>query len=161
MLKVLESRAQTNLVDSDFHGSFGRHQWMPWPCPRKGLLPRNILYIAYCIHTLSRGGIYCIRTLSRGVIYLDVYSRQPRYFLLPTRVEANLGVNTSRLKAVHGHSLIINLSLQMCQEIHPCKTYSINSVKINTSLAMVRECIVAWLDLWVITFYVHQQRTFF
>ena len=64
----------------------------------------------------SRG--YCIRTLARGG---DV---QP---------------NPSRLEAVYAHSLIINPYLGMYQEIHPCRAVSIGSVKINTSLLMMRE----------------------
>ena len=47
--------------------------------------------------------------------------------------------NTSRLEAVYGHSLIINPYQGMCQEIHPCRAGSIGSVKINTSLTMMRE----------------------
>ena len=37
-------------------------------------------------------------------------------------------------EAVYGHSLIINPSLGMYQEIHPSGVFSIGSVKINTSL---------------------------
>ena len=48
--------------------------------------------------------------------------------------------NSSRFEAVHGHSLIINPSLGMYQEIHPCGVSSIDSVKIITSLPMMREC---------------------
>ena len=44
--------------------------------------------------------------------------------------------------ALYGHSLIINPSLRMYQEIPPCRGSSIGSVKINTSLPMMRECIV-------------------
>ena len=51
--------------------------------------------------------------------------------------------NTSRLKAVYGHSLIINLSLGMYQQIHPSRAVSIYSVKINTSLLMMRECCIS------------------
>ena len=49
--------------------------------------------------------------------------------------------NASQLEAVYGHSLIINPSLGMYQEIHPCRTSSTYSVKINTSLPMMRECV--------------------
>ena len=67
-----------------------------------------------------------------------------------SRAEGNLEVggdvqpNTSRFEAVYGHSLIINPSLGMYQEIHPCRASSIDSVKINTSLPMMRECIVLY-----------------
>ena len=47
--------------------------------------------------------------------------------------------NTSRLETVYGHSLIIDLYQGMYQEIHPCMAGSIDSVKINTSLLMMRE----------------------
>ena len=50
--------------------------------------------------------------------------------------------NASRLEAVYGHSLVINPSLGMYQEIHPYRAMSIVSVKINTSLVMMRECII-------------------
>ena len=62
------------------------------------------------------------------------------------RAEGNLEVggdvqpNSSRFEAVYGHSLIINPSLGMYQEIHPCRASSTYSVKINTSLPMMREC---------------------
>ena len=74
------------------------------------------------------------REMSRG--------RSPRGI---SRAEGNLEVggdvqpNTSRLEAVYGHSLIINPYLGMYQEIHPCRAVSIGSVKINTSLLMMRE----------------------
>ena len=63
-----------------------------------------------------------------------------------SRAEGNLEVggdvqpNISRLEAVYGHSLIINPYQGMYQEIHPCRAGSIGSVKINTSLLMMREC---------------------
>ena len=50
--------------------------------------------------------------------------------------------NISRLEAVYGHSLIINPYQGMYQEIHPCMAGSIDSVKINTSLLMMREWII-------------------
>ena len=62
------------------------------------------------------------REMSRG--------RSPRDI---SRAEGNLEVggdvqpNTSRFEAVYGHSLIINPSLGMYQEIHHCKTVSIDS----------------------------------
>ena len=62
-----------------------------------------------------------------------------------SRAEGNLKVggdvqpNTSRFEAVYGHSLIINPSLGMYQEIHPCRVSSTYSDKINTSLPMMRE----------------------
>ena len=60
------------------------------------------------------------REMSRG--------RSPRDI---SRAEGNLEVggdvqpNTSRFEAVYGHSLIINSSLGMYQEIHPCRARSI------------------------------------
>ena len=74
------------------------------------------------------------REMSRG--------RSPRDI---SRAEGNLEVggdvqpNSSRFEAVYGHSLIINPSLGMYQEIHPCRASSTYSVKINTSLPMMRE----------------------
>ena len=65
------------------------------------------------------------------------HPRRPRDF---RRVEGNLEVggdvqtNSSRFEAVYGHSLIINPSQGMYQEIHPC-----NSVEIKTCLPMMRE----------------------
>ena len=65
-----------------------------------------------------------------------------------SRAEGNLEVggdvqpNTSRFEAVYSHSLIINPSLGMYQEVHPCRANSTYSVKINTSLPMMRECVV-------------------
>merc|ERR1711917_82068 len=50
--------------------------------------------------------------------------------------------NASRCEAVYGHSLIINPSLGMYQEIHPSKASSTYNVKINTSLPMMREWVV-------------------
>ena len=64
------------------------------------------------------------------------------------RAERNLEVggdvqpNASRLEAVYGHSLIINPSLGMYQEIHPYEVSSTYSVEINTSLPMMRECVL-------------------
>ena len=86
---------------------------------------------------------YCIRTLPRGGMYCVVHPQRPRDF---PRAEGNLEVggdvqpNASRIKAVYGHSLIINPSLWMYQEIHTCRARSIDSVKINTFLIMMREC---------------------
>ena len=54
-------------------------------------------------------------------------------------VGGDLQPNTSQLEAVYGHSLIINPYQGMYQEIHPCMAGSIDSVKINTSLLMMRE----------------------
>ena len=84
-------------------------------------------------------------------MYWVVQPRQPRDFPRP---EGNLEVggdvqpNSSRFGAVYGHSLIINPFLGMYHEIHPLRASSIDSVKINTSLPMMREC-----DLSVITLY--------
>ena len=81
------------------------------------------------------------REMSRG--------RSPRDI---SRAEGNLEVggdvqtNSSRFEAVYGHSLIINPSQGIYQEIHPCRVSSIDSVKINTSLPMMRECNVRSLD---------------
>ena len=68
-----------------------------------------------------------------------------------TRAWRNLEVgvdvqpNTSRLEAVYVHSLIINPYRGMYQEIHPCWPGSIGSVKLNTSLLMMREwCIITY-----------------
>ena len=64
-----------------------------------------------------------------------------------SRAEGNLEVigdvkpNTFQLDAVYNHSLIINPSLGMYQEIHPYRAISIGSIKINTSLRMRREWI--------------------
>ena len=64
------------------------------------------------------------------------------------RAEGNLEVggdiqpNSSRFEAVHGHSLIINPSLGMYQEIHPCR-----ASKINTSLPMMREWLIPTYSL--------------
>ena len=77
------------------------------------------------------------REMSRG--------RSPRDI---SRAEGNLEVggdvqpNTSQLEAVYGHSLIIISYQGMYQEIHPCMAGSIDSVKINTSLLMMRECTI-------------------
>ena len=60
-------------------------------------------------------------------------SRGPRDI---SRGEGNLEVrgdvkpNTSRLEALYGHSLIINPSLGMSQEIHPYDAINIDSVKL-------------------------------
>ena len=84
------------------------------------------------------------REMSRG--------RSPRDI---SRAEGNLEVggdvqpNSSQFEAVYGHSLIINPSLGMYQEIHPCRVSSIDSVKINTSLPMMRECKISVLSIFV------------
>ena len=81
------------------------------------------------------------REMSRG--------RSPRDI---SRAEGNLEVggdvqpNSSRFEAVYGHSLIINPSLGMYQEIHPCRASSIDSVKINTSLPMMRGWVILPID---------------
>ena len=81
------------------------------------------------------------REMSRG--------RSPRDI---SRAEGNLEVggdvqpNSSRFEAVYGHSLIINPSLGMYQEIHPCRASSTYSVKINTSLPMMRECTINYIE---------------
>ena len=92
------------------------------------------------VHCLKSGwiGLYIPdhQEMSRG--------RSPRDI---SRAEGNLEVGgdvqpkSSRLEAVYGHSLVINPSLRMYQEIHPCRASSIDSVKFNTSLPMMREWI--------------------
>ena len=78
--------------------------------------------------------------MSRGLSLRDI-----------SRAEGNLEVggdvqpNASRLEAVYGHSPIINPSLGMYREIHPCRASSIGSVKINTSPPMMRECSILHL----------------
>ena len=95
-----------------------------------------------CIRAQPQRGRYCIRTLPRGGMYWVVHPRRPRDF---PRAEGNLEVggdvqpNISRLEAVYGHSLNINLYQGMYQAIHPCRAGSIGSVEINTSLLMMRE----------------------
>ena len=77
------------------------------------------------------------REMSRG--------RSPRDIL---RAKGNLEVggdvqpNISWLEAVCGHTLIINPYQGIYQEIHPCRAVSIGRVKINTSLLMMRECVI-------------------
>ena len=111
--------------------------------------PSQIILCASCLQrsfiTISQKSLYCIHTLPRGGMYWVVHSRRPRDF---SRAEGNLEVggdvqpNTSRFEAVYGHSLIINPSLGMYQEIHPCRVSSTYSVKINTSLPMMIEWVV-------------------
>ena len=101
-----------------------------------------ILEIMFPDTLKMKQGVYCIRTLPRGEMYWVVHPRRPRDF---RRAEGNLEVggdvqpNTSRFEAWYGHSLIINPSLGMYQEIHPYRAMNIDSVKINTSLLMRRE----------------------
>ena len=60
-----------------------------------------------------------------------------------SNAEGNLNVigdvqpNISRLDAVYGHSLVINPSLGIYQEIHPCGAISIYSAEINPSLVFI------------------------
>ena len=49
-------------------------------------------------------------------------------------------LNTSLVLVDHGHSLIIKLLQEVDQEILPCGQRRIDSVKINPSLLMMREC---------------------
>ena len=76
-------------------------------------------------------------------------SRVPRDI---SRAEGNLEVgggvqpSASWFEAVYGHSLIINPSLGICQEIHPCGVSSMYNVKINTSLPTMRECCILMLS---------------
>ena len=98
-------------------------------------------------------GLECIRTLSRGGMYWVVHPRRPRD-VPRAKLEEHLEGRgksrgrrgfqpyTSRLEAVYGHFLIINPYQGMYQEIHPCMAGSIDTVKINTSLLMMREWIV-------------------
>ena len=85
------------------------------------------------------------REMSRGRSLRDI-SRAEGYL----EVRGDVEPNSSRFKAVYGHSLIINPSLGMYQEIHPCRTSSIDSVKINTSLPMMWEWVVH--PLWPLDF---------
>ena len=86
----------------------------------------------------------CIRTLPREGMQQVVQCTMTtkRFF---SKAKGNLEVggdvqpNISRLEAVYGHSLIINPYQGMYQEIHPYRAGSIDSVKINTSLLMMRE----------------------
>ena len=48
--------------------------------------------------------------------------------------------NASRVLVEDRHSLFINPSLGMDQEIHPSGPIDIGSVKINPALLMMREC---------------------
>ena len=76
--------------------------------------------------------------------------QSPRDFF---RAEVNLEVGgdvqpkTSQLEAVYSHSLIINPFLRMYQEMHPYRAMSSDSVKINTSLVMRRECSIFTLSV--------------
>ena len=112
--------------------------------PRSALLSGSLEWVLYTYTAERRDALGCTspttkrfpeaREMSRG--------RSPRDI---SRAEGNLEVggdvqpNTSRFEAVYGHSLIINPSLGMYQEIHPCRVSSTYSVKINTSLPMMRE----------------------
>ena len=51
--------------------------------------------------------------------------------------------NTSRPEAVYGHSLIINPSVVMYQEIHPYSAVNIDSIIITTCLIRMREWILS------------------
>ena len=74
---------------------------------------------------------------------LYTYTAERRDVLYPYTAERrDVQPNTSRLEAVYGHSLIINPYQGMYQEIHPCMAGSIDSVKINTSLLMMREWLI-------------------
>ena len=70
-------------------------------------------------------------------------------------VEGDVQPNSSRFEAVYSHSLIINPSLGMYQEIHPFRASSIDSVKINTSLPMMRE----WTILLRLTSWLQCQKS--
>ena len=59
-------------------------------------------------------------------------------------VGGDVQLNTSPLDVVYSHSLIINPSPGMYKKIHPYSAIRIDSVPINTSLVMLRECILLW-----------------
>ena len=88
--------------------------------------------------------VHCLKSGWIGLYIPDnqEITRGPRDI---SRAEGNLEVggdvqpNSSRFEAEYSHSLIINPSLGMYQEIHPCRASSTYSVKINTSLPMMRE----------------------
>ena len=73
------------------------------------------------------------------------HPQRPRDF---RRAEGNLEVggdvqtNSSRFDLVYGNSLIIYPFLGIYHEIHPFRASSIDSVEINTSLLMSRECYI-------------------
>ena len=92
--------------------------------------------LKYCMWALPRGGMYCISTLLQGGMYWVVHSRRPRDFPRPERCPEG---KASWFEAVYSHSLIIDPSLGMYQEIHPWRASSTYSVKINISLLMMRE----------------------
>ena len=104
------------------------------------------------IHCREEGCIVSVHCPGEGCIGLYIPNEQeisrgrsPRDI---SRAEGNLKVggdvqpNTSRLEAVYVHSLIINPYQGMYLEIHPCRAGSIDSIKINTSLLMMREWVV-------------------
>ena len=84
-------------------------------------------------------------------MYWVVYPRRPRDFSRPKgsrgprknlEVGGDVQPNISWLEAVCVHSLIINPYRGMYREKHPFRPGSIGSVKIKTSLLMMRECVV-------------------
>ena len=91
----------------------------------------HAIYFAYCIRTLPRGGMYWV-----------VHPQRPRDFRGPR----SLSPNISQLEAVYGNSLIINPYLGIYQKLHPCRAFSIGSVKINTSLPVMRECGIQYIS---------------
>ena len=94
--------------------------------PARGCVP-NILPRECTGNTLPREVFLCTLPGAQWILY--TYTAERR----------DVQPNSSRFEAVYGHSLIINPSLGMYQEIHPCRASSTYSVKINTSLPMMRE----------------------
>ena len=55
-------------------------------------------------------------------------------------VVGDVKLDITQLEAVYGHSLVVNPSLGMYQAIHPYSAMNFDSLKINTSLAKMKEC---------------------
>ena len=70
------------------------------------------------------------REMSRGGSPRDISRAEGNL-----EVEGDVQPNSSWLEALYGHSLIINPSQGMYQEIHPCRASSIGSFKINTAIS--------------------------
>ena len=93
----------------------------------------------YCIRTPPRGGINWVahprnREISRGP--RNVPRAKPEGNL---EVRGDVQPNISWLEAVYGHSLVINPYQGMYHKIDPCRAGIIGSVKIDTSLLLMRE----------------------
>ena len=73
---------------------------------------------------------------SRKWMYCEISRAQKNL-----RVRGHAQPNTYRLKTLYGYSPITNPSLGMYPEIHPMyRAFSIDSVEINTSLIIMKEC---------------------